>query len=273
MQTSEKTINENDIFAYNMKAKFNLFLRKLYYFGFNYYCPFCNSNLKKFKPHGHNFKVLTDLNVVGGYRVDIGKCPICSSTERERLLFLYIFTSGKIDLKNYSILHVAPEKLIKEKFESLVSTHNLNYQTGDKFEEGYDYADCPQLDITKTDYPSNSFDLILCNHVLEHIPNDVDAMNEIFRLLKPGGKAILQVPISTVLSETYEDFTVTDPVDREEKFGQFDHVRIYGQDYPQKLIKCGFDVKVENSELVFGKKGIIKYGLNAEENIYLGIKN
>lgn len=247
-------------------------LKKIYYFGVNYYCPFCNSHIKNFKPHGHTFNVLKELNVVGGYRVEIGKCPICFSTERERLLYLYIFKSGKIDIKDNKILHVAPERLIKEKFERLLSKLNISYHTGDKFEEGYSYNDCPELDITKTDYPSNTFDFVLCNHVLEHIPNDKDAMDEIFRILKKGGKAILQVPISTVLEKTYEDFTITDPREREEKFGQFDHVRIYGQDYPNKLSESGFNMNVENSFDVFDTNVIKKFGINAEEKIFLANK-
>ena len=87
------------------------------------------------------------------------------------------------------------------------------------------------IDLTKIPFPKSTFDAIICNHVLEHISNDRIAMAELFRVLKPNGWAMLQVPISFHLAATYEDFSITDPMDRERAFGQIDHVRIYAMDY------------------------------------------
>lgn len=246
-------------------------IKKIIFFGTKYKCNFCNSSLKKFHPRGQTFKILKEKNIIGGLRRETGNCPICSRTDRERLLNRYIFLSEKIKLEDVTILHIAPEKGLEKKFRNIASKKNIEYFTGDKFEEGYSY-NCPTVDITNTDFKDNTFSLLLCNHVLEHIPNDRDAMKEIYRILKPGGSAILQVPISTVLDETFEDFSVIKKEDREEVFGQYDHVRIYGQDYTQRLRSCGFNVTVEDPNRLFGEKIVRKEGLNPEEKIFIAIK-
>jgi ubiquinone/menaquinone biosynthesis C-methylase UbiE len=124
------------------------------------------------------------------------------------------------------------------------------------------------MDLTNIDRESNYFDLIICNHVLEHILDDRKAMRELFRVLKPGGKAILQVPLSMTLNETFEDFSITDPAERICIFGQRDHCRIYGQDYGQRLEEAGFSfrpVKILSSMYC-------KYGLDAREDVLLAEK-
>ena len=123
------------------------------------------------------------------------------------------------------------------------------------------------MDVLNIPYNDDYFDLILCNHVLEHVPKDIEAMMELFRVLKKGGKAILQVPISKMLTETLEDFSVVDPCEREKVFGQWDHVRIYGQDYTKRLESVGFFVKRVNICQEFPK-----YGLSKDEDIFLCTK-
>jgi ubiquinone/menaquinone biosynthesis C-methylase UbiE len=121
------------------------------------------------------------------------------------------------------------------------------------------------MDITQIDWESDYFDLIICNHVLEHIPDDRKAMKELYRVLKPGGKAILQVPLSVVLEETYEDFSITEPQERIRIFGQRNHCRIYGRDYGQRLEEAGFTfcpVKISDTNCR-------KYGLDERERILL----
>lgn len=108
------------------------------------------------------------------------------------------------------------------------------------------------------------FDVVLCNHVLEHIIDDKKAMAEIFRVLKIGGIAILQVPVSHKLIHTYEDCSITEPEQRKKAFGQFDHVRIYGMDYPQRLESIGFKVEKINISQQYPK-----YGLNPEEDLFV----
>jgi predicted SAM-dependent methyltransferase len=100
------------------------------------------------------------------------------------------------------------------------------------------------IDLTQIPFPNSTFSAIICNHVLEHIPNDRAAMAELFRVLKPDGWAMLQVPISFHLAATYEDFSITDPMDRERAFGQNDHVRIYAMDYVDRLKQAGFAVNL-----------------------------
>ena len=139
------------------------------------------------------------------------------------------------------------------------------YVCGDLFTEGYSYPQHVQnLSILNIPYDDNSFDLIICNHVLEHIQTDLLAMKELHRVLKNGGQAILQVPISKNNLKTFEDFSITDPIQREKVFGQFDHIRIYGQDYPERLQKIGFKVNRINISSEF-----MKYGLNKDEDIFL----
>src|SRR5690606_19939096 len=136
---------------------------------------------------------------------------------------------------------------------------------GDLFTEGYEYAAHVQnMNVMDIPYGDHHFDYVLCNHVLEHIPEDTKAMKEIFRVLKPGGSAILQVPISKNSAQTVEDFTIEDPKKREELFGQFDHVRIYGQDYVNRLESAGFKVNRLNISQKYQKLGV-----NPEEDLFV----
>jgi SAM-dependent methyltransferase len=123
------------------------------------------------------------------------------------------------------------------------------------------------MNVLDIPFPDNSFDLVICNHLLEHVPNDMDAMKELLRVLKVGGEAILQVPISKNSAKTIEDWSVTTPEERERAFGQFDHVRIYGQDYTDRLTLAGF--KVERINI---SKDYPSYGLAGEEDIFIGRK-
>ncbi len=147
----------------------------------------------------------------------------------------------------------------------LVKQNNLDYLTADLNPEQV----MIKMDITAIQYPENTFDAILCNHVHEHIPDDRKAMNELYRVLKPGGWAILQVPFSMVLEKTYEDFTITSPQEREKYFGQKDHVRIYGKDYTQRLKEVGFTVEAYNwtNDNAFRNEKN-RFGLNKDETVF-----
>lgn len=250
-----------------------LMLKKAYqqaysfaYRGSGYYCPFCQYYHQHFLPDGMKAKVIEKYQVIGGgYRPNC-LCPKCGSKDRERLL--YQFLQRKTDLFSDTpkrVLHIAPEKNLKK---ALQKQSQLNYLNADLAAGAADV----QMDITQIDYPDNYFDVILCNHVLEHIPNDQKAMQELYRVLKPHGWAILQVPFAEKLAKTYEDFSITDPAEREIHFGQFDHVRIYGQDYPQKLQNAGFNVSTYNAIDALGQDVVNKQLLIAEEKIFLGKK-
>lgn len=206
------------------------------YFGSRYHCPICDSHLCKLRPYGVDSAALANKGIVGGgYRIN-ARCPVCYSTDRDRLLYLYL--SRKTDLLSLpaKLLHVAPEGHLS----TLLSQHNnIDYLTADLNSN----TAMAKMDITQISYPNHSFDVILCNHVLEHISDDTQAMSELYRVLKPSGWGILQVPMSLTLKQTYEDPTKVTPAQRLEAFGQEDHVRIYAMDYVNRLEAAGFEVK------------------------------
>jgi len=119
----------------------------------------------------------------------------------------------------------------------------------------------------------NSVDEVHAYHVLEHILDDKQAMSELFRVLKPDGFAILQVPIALALEKTYEDYSIISKRGRERYFGQFDHVRIYGKDYPKRLESVGFHVEVSHPEKDhWDIPDLEKYALNKKESLYIAKK-
>jgi Flp pilus assembly protein TadD/SAM-dependent methyltransferase len=233
---------------------------------FTYCCPFCDARLRMFLPHGFDFPVLKEKRVVGGgYRPNV-LCVVCGSFDRERLVYLYLLQ--KTDLLRHSlrrVLHVAPERQLQH----LLSTAaNIDYYSAD-----IAFHDVMvRVDITKIPFPDASFDVIVCNHVLEHIMDDRKAMRELHRVLKAGGWAILQVPVSLTLTATYGDPSITTRRARETAFGQHDHVRIYAtDDYVDRLSEAGFAVEVFNwaeRPDEFGGVGN-RFGLNTEESVYI----
>jgi len=185
---------------------------------------------------------------------------------------IYVFLNEKTNLFTapLTLLHVAPEGCLRA---LLMSLPNLDYKSGVKYYEGYYYDRKVNLmDVTNMPFESESFDVVLCNHVLEHIEDDERAIREIHRILKPGAWASLQVPISKILPTTFHDPSVTTPEKREEVYGQFDHVRIYGQDYPDILRNYGFTVKLYNPFTDDQIPGLEKYALNPEESLYIAYK-
>ena len=161
--------------------------------------------------------------------------PGTLSLERHRLLWLYLKKETPFFTENLKVLHFAPEQAFYKRFRNL---KNLDYTTTDL---NSPLADV-KADICDLPFEDNSFDFILCNHVLEHIPNDKKAMQELYRILKPGGTGIFQIPQDLSRETTFEDNSITDPKERAKIFGQYDHVRVYGQDYFNKLRSVGFKV-------------------------------
>ena len=233
--------------------------------GNKYQCPICGYKSKDLYLIGIEIPVLKERQVVSaGLRY--GGCYKCDSSDRERLIFLYLTEKLNIfESKDLKILHLAPEKNITSALRKIEFN---NYICGDLFTEGYHYPDYVQnINVLNIPFEDNYFDLIICNHLLEHVPNDIEAMKELFRVLENGGKAILQVPISKNSEQTFEDFSVTDPKEREFLFGQFDHLRIYGQDYTDRLQSVGFSTERINISEEFSK-----YGLAKDEDIFIGKK-
>lgn len=231
--------------------------------GNTYKCPFCNYSSKHLAPIGVHSTVLEKYKVIGG-GARKGGCYKCGSVDRVRLIYTYL--QYEIDFfnkfKKKKILHIAPEKHISDFF---LKNNFSEYICGDLFTEGYSYPDYViNLNILNLSFQDNHFDFIICNHVLEHIPNDISAMEELYRVLNKGGTGILQVPISKIITQTLEDFSITDPKDREQIFGQYDHVRIYGSDYKKRLESVGFKVDLINISAKYKE-----FGLLPDEDIYL----
>lgn len=237
-------------------------LRKLRYRGERYHCPLCASNLRELKPYGFDFPVLLEQRVIGGGYRPQARCPVCKSTDRERLLYLYLWHRTDLFASPGKLLHVAPEPGLGR---ALRQIPGIDYLSADL---AADKA-MVRMDITAIDYPEGSFDVIVCNHVLEHIPDDRRAMRELHRVMRPGGWGILQVPMSLALAQTLEDPNVTTPAERERVFGQSDHVRLYAGDYVERLESCGFDVTTyrwwEDPELAGADN---RFGLLADETLY-----
>ncbi len=220
----------------------------MWYIGNKFICPFCNGHFRKFLPFGVK-------------QIQNSQCPRCGSFERHRLLWLYLKNKTNFFKDSLKVLDIAPMYFFQKKCKTL---SNLNYISAD--------ISSPiamiKMDITNINLPDNQFDCIFCYHVLEHILDDKKAMNELFRILNPGGWAILQVPIDPKRDKTFEDINVVSLEERERVFGQKDHVRIYGKDYKNRLEKAGFTVKLDNYCRELGDNTIKKYGLIKNETIF-----
>ncbi len=203
-------------------SHFALKIASVFYAGKAVECTVCGSKFRKFLPYGR----------VGR---DNALCPNCLALERHRLMNLYLERKTNFFKENLKVLHVAPEYCFIDRFEQM---KNLDYITAD--------IESPlakiKMDIHQVPFADNTFDVAICNHVMEHVDDDIKAMSELHRVLKPGGWAIIQSPQDFTRATTLEDPTITDPRERERIFWQNDHVRLFGRDYGQRLQKGGFSV-------------------------------
>jgi len=188
--------------------------------------------------------------------------PSTLSLERHRLLWLYLQKETNFFTAAHKVLHFAPEQAFYKRFKKL---KKLDYTTTDL---NSPLAEV-KADIRNLPFDDEHFDVILCNHVLEHIPNDQKAMSELFRVLKPGGWAILQIPQDLKRETTFEDDSITDKKERARIFGQYDHVRVYGRDYFDKLRAIGFKVTEVDYTKTLGEAAVDKYRLAKGEIIPL----
>jgi SAM-dependent methyltransferase len=188
--------------------------------------------------------------------------PSTLSLERHRLLWLYLTRETDFFSSPHKVLHFAPEQAFYKRFRAL---QNLDYTTTDL---NSPLADV-KADICHLPFEDESFDVILCNHVLEHIPDDQKAMSELFRVMKKGGWGIFQIPQDLRRQTTFEDDSITDKKERARIFGQYDHVRIYGWDYFEKLEAIGFEVDPIPYSTQLASEKVERYGLAREELIPL----
>jgi len=203
----------------------------LFYKGTKYIDPIDGKGFRKFLPYGYGTQRPNVLS------------PSTLSLERHRLLWLYLKKETDFFTAPKKVLHMAPEQCFLKRFKKL---KNLDYTTADLYSPIVDV----KANILDLPFKDNSFDVVFCNHVLEHITDDKKAMQELYRVLKPNGMGIFQIPQDITLEKTYEDFSITSPEERAKHFGQYDHVRVYGKDYFNRLRSVGFKV----DEINYSKK-------------------
>ena len=218
--------------------------------GKTYTDPIDGKSFRKFLPYGYENPRENVLS------------PSTLSLERHRLLWLYLKNETDFFTKPIQLLHFAPEQAFYKRFKKL---NHITYTTTDL---NSPLADV-KADICDLPFDDNSFDVILCNHVLEHIPNDTKAMQELYRVMKPGGWGIFQIPQDLKREQTFEDNTITDRKERARIFGQYDHVRIYGRDYFDKLRSIAFTVEEVDYTNRLPKEDVEKYRLAKGEIIPL----
>ena len=240
-----------NIFSRGFLIRISFFVKpilKILMYGNKFTDPIDGNTFRAFLPYGYN-KIRN--NVLS---------PSTYSLERHRLLWLYLKNETSFFKAKLKVLHFAPESALMNQFKKL---KNLSYDTIDL---NSPIADI-KADICDLPFLDNSYDFILCNHVLEHIVDDNKAIRELYRVLKKNGIGIFQVPIDYNRDTTFEDFSVTNKKERNKLFGQYDHVRIYGLDFFDRLQKAGFSVERCEYTSKLSKKDIIKFCLPKKEII------
>jgi SAM-dependent methyltransferase len=232
-------------------SHWGLKLVSLFYLGNNVECPITGQKYRKFLPYGR----IPRVNAL---------CPGSLSLERHRLMWLYLKDKTNFFTAPLKVLHIAPEYCFIDKFSKM---KNLDYITAD--------LESPlakvKMDIHKMPFGANEFDVVFCNHVMEHVEDDIQSMKEIVRVLKPGGWAIIQSPLED-RDTTFEDKSLKTPKERERVFGQDDHVRAYGRDYGKRLESAGFKVKVDHYNQELPESVRKRYALPEYEDIYVCYK-
>jgi SAM-dependent methyltransferase len=217
-------------------------------------CPIINKSYRKFLPYG---RINPRPNAL---------CPESLSLERHRLLWLYLQDQTNFFKERLDFLHIAPEQCFINKFEQ---QHGKGYITGDLVSP----LAKVKMDVHHIPFEPDTFDAVMCNHVMEHVDDDIAAMKEIYRVLRPGGWAIMQVPFySPVADKTFEDASIVSKAEREKAYGQDDHVRLYGKDYPERLRTAGFQVLEDDYVKRLENEKVKRYALPANEIIYFCTK-
>jgi SAM-dependent methyltransferase len=224
----------------------------LLYLGNSVSCPVCDGRFRAFR-------------IVHAEQAVNARCPRCRASERHRMLWLYLRDRTNLFSDHLRFLHFAPEISFKRKL-SLCA--NLRYVAVDLSTTGVTVS----ADAMLLPFRDGKFDAVLCSHVLEHVADDRRAMGEILRVLKPGGWAVLHVPIDSRRETTYEDPSIVEPEERARHFGQSDHVRWYGRDFQERLERAGFVVRREAFASGLGEAVVRRYRLMEDDDIYFCTK-
>lgn len=224
-------------------------LIRMVFWGKQRYCPVCESSVCLFLAHGSMLNKRSDV-----------VCPVCLSHDRQRFAWVF-FNSLKnvMDKKSKTFLHIAPDLQLIRKFKKMP---DINYLSVD-LESPHAQV---HMDITDLKLKDNQFDIIFCSHVLEHIPDDYKAMSELYRVSKPGGFTLIQVPLSD--KPTFEDLTIQDPDERYRLFLWYDHVRLYGPDIKQRLKSVGFHVSVVEASDVLKKEECVRMAVDPDDKLF-----
>lgn len=201
----------------------------LLYLGKGKQCPLCGCQRRKFMPYGY---VTSRENAL---------CPNCLSLERHRLLWLWLVRESDIGRGAMALpkmLHIAPEVALMRKFKKMYASTPDRYVTADLESPLADM----HFDVQQIPLEAESFDAIICNHIMEHVEDDGKALSELYRIMRRGGWGVILSPVELEREKTFEDDTITDPAERTRIFGQYDHRRIYGRDYAARLRETGFEV-------------------------------
>ncbi|MCF8105884.1 MAG: methyltransferase domain-containing protein [Desulfohalobiaceae bacterium] len=223
-------------------------LQKFRYQGKNRFCPVCENSINRFLPHYDSAR-------------PEARCPVCRSLERHRLDWIFFRKMTDLfSLQDKRFLHVAPEQMFEKRFRAL---HSLTYVTVDLKERTADVRG----DLMHLPFPEKTFDSIYCSHVLEHVPDDRQALHELYQILKPSGWAVIQVPITA--QRTREDSNMSDPLLRAKIFGQHDHLRRYGYDFKDRLEAAGFRVMIHRAESIIGnRENLARMGIQENRTVF-----
>jgi SAM-dependent methyltransferase len=224
------------------------------YKGNNVSCPVCERSFSKFLSYGSDLK----------HRENV-LCPYDLTLERHRLMWLYLKNKTDFFTAKQKLLHIAPEQCFHKTFKKM---ENIDYLTGDLESPIADM----HFDLHKIPLEDNQFDIVFCNHVLEHVNDANQCMKELYRVMKLGGWGIFQVPQDMTREKTYEDPAITSPEEREKHFWQKDHVRLFAKDYPEWLKRAGFEITEFHPKEQFSKEEIERYRLMENEVLYIARK-
>ena len=224
----------------------------LLYTGRGKECPICGCRRRKFLPYGY---VPTRENAL---------CPRCLALERHRLIWLWIERETDLVVNPRKMLHIAPEVALMRKFRQIYASQSDLYVTAD--------LESPlatlHFDVQQIPLDDESFDILICNHLLEHVESDHKALEELYRVMRHGGWGIILSPIDESREMTFEDDSIKDPAERTRIFGQYDHRRIYGRDYADRLRKAGFEVEVIDYASQLSPEERTRYALT-DEKLYI----
>lgn len=235
--------------------------------GDRFFCVYCGKSYARFLQAGRDKPVLKRLDVVGAGKRRNGRCPNCMSNDRSRLLYLYLTKRTRVFSEPTRVLHFAPDPHLGL---ALFDSDLVDYVCGDIEIGGKEYLGARYMDVCEIPFPDSSFDVVLCNHVLEYVPDDALAFREMHRVLKPGGFAILQVPIALAREETYEVEGLE--LNRRNTITHYGHSgnrRLYGLDYGKRITNAGFTLERHN---VFEERWVPdpeRHGLDPREDLYV----